>query len=120
MIYNFLQQILQLSPDSPLDGRHGGSLGIVTAHHIALTVYEKLGEVPRNLAGLLLFEPDIKRRGVGTLDVDFCELGECNIVGTSAEIVDVLVAARSLAAELVAGKIQNDETTVTVSLIDAL
>lgn len=52
--------------------------------------------------------------------VDFAELWEGNVVFQSAEGVNLLIASRSLAKELIAGEIENHKALVFVRIKEFL
>src|SRR5690606_13927476 len=93
--------------------------------HSALPVDEKLAEIPLDAfaaenAGLLALEPDIKRMGSGTVDVDLLEDGKGHIVARGAKLHDGRGIARLLGAELVAGEGQYREALLAVLTIQGL
>lgn len=85
---------------------------------------QELFEVPLDRldahdAGLLLLEPLPHGVGAGAVDVDLFEHGKADAVVDLAEALDLIVGARVLAAELVAGEAEDDKV-VAVLLADAL
>ena len=106
--------LLQLIYNGILDGSDGRGLCVEARDHIALAVDDELGEVPRDTARFLFLEPNIEWRGIGAIDIDFGELRECDVVGLSAEVVYIIIATGSLAAELVAWEVEDCEALALV------
>lgn len=98
-------------------GRGGASPAIDDA---AIGGDQELFEVPldplqAHEAGSVVFHPLPDGRGGVAVDVDFAEHGEGDLPFVRAELLDVLVRAGFLPAELVAGKAEDGESRVGVS-----
>src|SRR5690348_12619664 len=107
---------LQQLGDVLLDAR--GRIGrAVAAHHLALAIDQELGEVPldrfrAHQPGRLALHPVVERARAGTVDLDFLEHREGDVVGQLAEARDLLRVARFLCTELVAGEAEHLEILI--------
>ena len=98
--------------------------------HLAVPADEELLKVPLDTlethdAGLLLLQPLEDGLGLVAVDVDLAEHGEADAIVDEAELLDLVVGAGVLAAELVAGETQDGEVGVggvhvLVELFEAL
>ena len=89
-------------------GGHGGSKA---RDYVAITVHQKLREVPFDFAAkkaaLLLFQVSVQRMLALAVDLDFGKLREGHVVIQPAEADDLSLGAGSLIAELVAGEVED-------------
>ena len=140
-----LQNKLEQRFDLLLDQLHVGS-GFEACYHSSLAIDQKLGEIPLDVGiifvvwvsfaehiveqrsnfvievktseWLLLFQVGEQRRSFRAVDIDFLKLRELSTKIELAETVDFLFGARSLLAELVARKIENFQSLLTISLVE--
>lgn len=88
-------------------------------HHIAFTVYEKLGEVPLYRGGaeqslLLLLHPDIQRIRILSVHLYLRKLRKGDVIVEVAEIRNFLFAFWRLVTELVAREVQDYKSLVAI------
>ena len=136
---------LQNGFDLGLDLVHGGG-GLHALDDVALAVDQELGEVPLDVAVVLvvlvhllddaaehqthgavealkagvLGQPLVEGDGVLAVDVDLGKLREGDAEAAGAEGVDLLVGAGGLIGKLVAGEVQDLQTVVLVGVVDLL
>lgn len=91
---------------------------------MALAVNQELGEVPLDApahpTAFLGLEPGVERVGLVAVNFYFVKARESGLVVEAAEVIDFLSAARGLALELVAGKVQDGEALVAVAVVEGL
>ena len=123
-----------------LDGR------LVTLQHLTVAADEELGEVPLDVAVLvvvgialakhvvypltygivdikaskafLCFEPREERMGLLAVDINLIELGELDVVLQRTELMDLLNGARCLFPKLIAGEVENLKATLMELLVE--
>jgi len=94
---------------------------LMVRDHIALFVNEKLVEVPPYLLHILLFfQPFIQRLNIVAVHLYLLKLRETDVVLARAELMYIVIGARSLLHKLVARKIKYFEALVFVFLIERL
>src|SRR4029077_20821695 len=103
----------------------GSDRGIEASDDRAGTIDHELGEVPFDVArairlGRLAGEPGIEGSAALPVDLDLREQRKRDAVARGAELLDVGVAARLLAAELIAGEAEDRETTRRVLGVELL
>src|SRR4051812_1784275 len=113
------ERLLDVGGD--LLGRGGGAVALEDG---AVLADQELGEVPLDRvsedAALLLAQPGEQGVRIVAVDVDLLEHREAHAVVALAEGADLLVAARVLAAELVAREAEDHEALVGVLLVQLL
>lgn len=102
LLQNRVLQALRLRGASP------------TTDNLAIRRYQELLKVPLDAlqaqhTGLLGLHPRVDRSGIVTVDVDLAQHGECHAIVDLAERLDLIVGARVLVTELVAGESDDGE-----------
>ncbi len=139
---NFMQLFSQFGYDVGLEV-FGFGYGRETLNSLAILGNEELGEVPKDIAlflyaladtlehkmsgfgfdalvflgGRLRFEVLKDRIGIGAVDVGFSHQRERHTVVETAELLDLLVAARFLVGKLVAGETKDNKALVFIFLV---
>ena len=65
----------------------------------------------------LLLEPSIERQLILAIDLNLAKTGELRVETQGAELLNFLVGARSLCAELVAGEVENFKPLVLITRV---
>ena len=97
-----------------------GSLGIKALDDLAILADEELVEVPLDVTGerrIFAREYLVERVAVRAVDLDLVEQRESHAVLAGAELLDLLIRARFLGAELVAGETGDDQTFILILLV---
>ena len=84
---------------------------------------QELGEIPADVAGerrILARQHHVKRMAVRAVDFELVEHRKGHVVFAGAELFDLRVRARLLAAKLVARKTEHDQSLVLVFLVERL
>src|ERR1035438_8217690 len=93
-------------------------------NHVTVAVYEKLGELPLDIApdpGRSVFrQVGVERRLIGTFHRNLGVDGEGDAVFAGAEGLDLFVGTEFLAAKIVGREAEDDKSQTLVLLVDRL
>src|ERR1700742_2342576 len=93
--------------------------------HISLRIDQELGEVPFDLLSAkqalrLLLQVSVKRERLIAVDLNLGKHREGHIIGERAKLLDLVLAARFLLAELIAWKTKDHQALVLVPPVQRL